>query len=112
MFIQRYPVGQSSDACRAKIGFNQGKHVWEVIWRGPLGSISVVGVSTEEAPLQCSSYVGLLGSDTRGWGWNIVNNQLFHNGASVGRYPLLTGFPRYQVKVLYIRVVHIYIISV
>ncbi|CAB3258881.1 unnamed protein product [Arctia plantaginis] len=94
--LHRYPVGQSSDACRAKIGFNHGKHAWEVIWRGPLGTVAVVGISTKEAPLQCSGYVGLLGSDTKGWGWNIVDNHLLHNGASLGRYPLLANFPKYK----------------
>ena len=100
LLLYRNPVAQSTDACRAKIGFYRGRHAWEVIWEGPLGTVAVVGLSTKEAPLQCQGYVGLLGSDEQSWGWNLVDNHLLHNGDTHGRYPLLSNCPKYQVSAL------------
>lgn len=37
--LHRNPVAQSTDMARTKIGYNHGKHVWEVTWTGPLGNI-------------------------------------------------------------------------
>lgn len=54
-------MAQSTDASRGKIGFRQGRHAWEVIWEGPLGTVAVIGISTKEASLQCHGYVALLG---------------------------------------------------
>ncbi|CAG5021988.1 unnamed protein product [Parnassius apollo] len=95
--LHRNPVAQSTDACRAKIGFYRGRHAWEVIWEGPLGTVAVVGISTRDAPLQCQGYVGLLGSDEQSWGWNLVDNHLLHNGETQGHYPRLNNCPKYQV---------------
>lgn len=96
-FINRNPVAQSTDACRGKVGFYNGRHAWEVIWEGPLGTVAVVGISTKDAPLECHGYVGLLGSDEQSWGWNLVDNHLLHNGDTQGHYPLLNNCPKYQV---------------
>ncbi|XP_065369339.1 F-box/SPRY domain-containing protein 1 [Calliphora vicina] len=95
--LHRNPVAQSTDAARGKIGFRQGRHTWEVIWEGPLGTVAVVGISTKEAALQCHGYVALLGSDAQSWGWNLVENHLLHNGDVQGSYPLLNNAPKYQV---------------
>ncbi|VVC86702.1 F-box/SPRY domain-containing protein 1 [Leptidea sinapis] len=95
--LHRNPVAQSTDACRGKIGYSTGRHTWEVIWEGPLGTIAVIGVSTKEAPLQCQGYVGLLGIDENSWGWNLVDNVLLHNGENRGEFPHLTNCPKYQV---------------
>lgn len=57
----RNPVAQSTDGARGKIGFRQGRHAWEVIWEGPLGTVAVVGISTKDTTLQSSGYVALLG---------------------------------------------------
>ena len=97
-FLHRNPVAQSTDAARGKIGFRQGRHTWEVIWEGPLGTVAVVGISTKEAALQCHGYVALLGSDDQSWGWNLVENHLLHNGDAQGSYPLLNNAPKYQVR--------------
>lgn len=94
----RNPVAQSTDACRGKIGFSRGRHAWEVIWEGPLGTVAMIGVTTKQAPLQCQGYVGLLGSDEYSWGWNLVDNILLHNGENQGEYPLLNNSPKYQVR--------------
>jgi len=50
--IHRNPVAQSTDAVRGKIGFSHGRHAWEVMWEGPLGTVAVVGIATKEASLQ------------------------------------------------------------
>lgn len=111
---------QSTDASRGKIGFRSGRHAWEIIWEGPLGTVAVVGIATRDAQLQCHGYgrsglpfllthlrkfvtlffdryVALLGSDDQSWGWNLVDNHLLHNGDAHGNYPLLNNAPKYQV---------------
>lgn len=95
--LHRNPVAQSTDASRGKIGFRHGRHAWEVIWEGPLGTVAVIGIATKDAPLQCHGYVALLGSDDQSWGWNLVDNHLLHNGDAQGNYPLLNNAPKYQV---------------
>lgn len=90
-------MAQSTDATRGKIGFRQGRHAWEVIWEGPLGTVAVIGISTKDATLQCHGYVALLGADDQSWGWNLVDNHLLHNGDAQGNYPLLNNAPKYQV---------------
>ena len=68
-FFFRNPVAQSTDGARGKIGFRwfvarqicsmsytlspftmtnfslarSGRHAWEVIWEGPLGTVAVIG---------------------------------------------------------------------
>lgn len=95
--LHRNPVAQSTDGARGKIGFRSGRHAWEVIWEGPLGTVAVIGIATKEAPNQCHGYVALLGSDDQSWGWNLVDNHLLHNGDSQGNYPQLNNAPKYQV---------------
>lgn len=95
--LHRNPVAQSTDAAKGKIGFRTGRHCWEVWWEGPLGTVAVIGIATNEAPVQCPGYVALLGSNSESWGWNLVDNHLLHNGDSQGNYPLLNNAPKYQV---------------
>ncbi|CAG9810656.1 unnamed protein product [Chironomus riparius] len=94
--LHRNPVAQSTDGARAKIGFEAGRHVWEIMWEGPLGTVAIVGISTKDAILQCHGYAPLLGWDDQSWGWNLVDNYLLHNG-DAGNFPLLTNAPKYQV---------------
>lgn len=100
--LHRNPIAQSTDCSRGKIGFRQGRHAWEVIWEGPLGTVAVVGVATKDAPLQCPGYVALLGADDQSWGWNLVDNHLLHNGDEQGNYPFLNNAPKYQVSFKFI----------
>ncbi|KAI8513984.1 F-box/SPRY domain-containing protein 1 [Branchiostoma belcheri] len=95
--LHRNPVAQSTDGVRGKIGFNSGRHAWEVWWDGPLGTVAVVGIATKHAPMQCHGYVALLGSDDQSWGWNLVDNHLLHNGDSQGNFPQCNNAPKYQV---------------
>lgn len=96
--LHRNPVAQSTDGARSKLGFSEGRHAWEIVWEGPLGTVAVVGVASEDSPMQCPGYVALLGSDDHSWGWNLVDNHLLHNGDSLGCYPLLNNAPKYQVS--------------
>ncbi|XP_071548300.1 F-box/SPRY domain-containing protein 1 isoform X2 [Panulirus ornatus] len=95
--LHRNPVAQSTDGARGKLGFRSGRHAWEVVWEGPLGTVAVIGIATRDAAVQCPGYVALLGSDEHSWGWNLVDNHLLHNGDSQGNYPLLNNAPKYQV---------------
>eukprot|EP00095_Tigriopus_kingsejongensis_P000227 maker-scaffold55_size446313-snap-gene-2.12 protein:Tk00227 transcript:maker-scaffold55_size446313-snap-gene-2.12-mRNA-1 annotation:"f-box spry domain-containing protein 1" len=95
--LHRNPVAQSTDGARGKFGFVRGRHAWEIIWEGPLGTVAVIGIATQEAPNQCHGYVALLGSNDQSWGWNLVDNHLLHNGDSQGNYPQLNNAPKYQV---------------
>ena len=99
--LHRNPVAQSTDGARGKIGFRHGRHAWEVIWEGPLGTVAVIGIATKEAPNQCHGYVALLGSNDQSWGWNLVDNHLLHNGDSQGNYPQLNNAPKYQVSMMH-----------
>jgi len=35
--MYRNPVANRTDMARTKIGYNSGKHVWEITWTGPPG---------------------------------------------------------------------------
>ena len=80
------------------IGFSRGRHSWEIVWEGPLGTVAVVGIATKQAEMRAQGYVALLGQDEHSWGWNLVENYLLHNGDSQGNYPLTSNSPRYQVR--------------
>lgn len=95
--IHRNPVAQSTDGARGRIGFTRGRHAWEIVWEGPLGTVAVVGLATRQAEMRAQGYVALLGQDEHSWGWNLVENILLHNGDSQGNYPLINNAPRYQV---------------
>lgn len=96
--LHRNPIAQSTDGARGKIGFSEGRHAWEVWWEGPLGTVAVIGLATKRAPMQCQGYVALLGSDDQSWGWNLVDNNLLHNGEVNGSFPQCNNAPKYQVQ--------------
>lgn len=95
--LHRNPIAQSTDGARGKIGFSEGRHAWEIWWEGPLGTVAVIGIATRRAPMQCQGYVGLLGSDDQSWGWNLVDNNLLHNGEVNGNFPQCNNAPKYQI---------------
>ncbi|XP_051971332.1 F-box/SPRY domain-containing protein 1 [Xyrauchen texanus] len=95
--LHRNPIAQSTDGARGKIGFSEGRHAWEIWWEGPLGTVAVIGIATKRAPLQCQGYVALLGSDDQSWGWNLVDNNLLHNGEVNGNFPQCNNAPKYQI---------------
>ncbi|KAK4819701.1 hypothetical protein QYF61_010795 [Mycteria americana] len=95
--LHRNPIAQSTDGARTKIGFSEGRHAWEVWWEGPLGTVAVIGIATKRAAMQCQGYVALLGSDDQSWGWNLVDNNLLHNGEVNGSFPQCNNAPKYQI---------------
>ncbi|XP_071949570.1 F-box/SPRY domain-containing protein 1-like [Antedon mediterranea] len=95
--LHRSPVAQSTDGARGKRGFETGRHTWEIWWEGPLGTVAVVGIATKDAPMQCPGYTGLLGSNDKSWGWNLVDNFLLHNGDQQGNFPQCNNPPKYEV---------------
>ncbi|VDN07675.1 unnamed protein product [Thelazia callipaeda] len=96
--VHRNPVAQSTDGVRGKIGVNGGIHAWEFKWEGPLGTVACIGLATKHAALHCQGYVALLGSDDQSWGWNLVDNNLMHNGLPISHYPYINNPPKYQVS--------------
>ncbi|PNJ01931.1 FBXO45 isoform 2 [Pongo abelii] len=46
---------------------------------------------------ECQGYVALLGSDDQSWGWNLVDNNLLHNGEVNGSFPQCNNAPKYQI---------------
>ncbi|VDD86347.1 unnamed protein product [Enterobius vermicularis] len=95
--VHRNPVAQSTDGIRGKKGVNSGMHAWEFVWEGPLGTVACIGVATKYAALHCEGYIPLLGSDDQSWGWNLVDNVLFHNNEQISTYPHVNNPPKYQV---------------
>jgi len=95
--FHRNPVAQSTDGVRTKRGVSTGRHAWDIWWDGPLGTVAMIGVASRHAALQTPGYSPLLGSDDQGWGWNLVDNQLLHDGKSLGLYPAVNNPPKYQV---------------
>ena len=94
--VHRNPVAQSTDGARGRIGFSRGRHCWEVWWDGPLGTVSMVGVCTEDQVMQSAGYLPLLGSTASSWAWNLVDNSLMHDGSVLAAYPAQNNAPRYQ----------------
>ncbi|KAJ3611889.1 hypothetical protein NHX12_021902 [Muraenolepis orangiensis] len=95
--LHRNPIAQSTDGARGKIGFSEGRHAWEIWWEGPLGTVAVIGLATKRANMQCQGYVALLGTDDQSWGWNLVDNNLLHNGQVNGNFPQCNNAPKYQI---------------
>ena len=86
--MTRTPAELSSDGVRAEIGVKSGLHVWEVVWSPKhRGSHAVVGISSQDCPLQASGYNVLVGGDSQSWGWELKTNQLWHDGQTLGCYP-------------------------
>ena len=48
---------QSTDGGRGRLGFRNGRHAWEVVWEGPLGTVAVIGIATKDAPNQVRAIV-------------------------------------------------------
>ncbi|VVC25090.1 Concanavalin A-like lectin/glucanase domain,SPRY domain,F-box domain,B30.2/SPRY domain [Cinara cedri] len=85
--LHRNLFPQRPNMVRTKIGYMNGKHVWEITWIKPPRTVAMVGVSTQGEPIHQCDYVPLLGIDKYSWGWNLSNNVLLHNGIKQGSYP-------------------------
>ena len=79
--MRRYPVAQSTDCIRARIGYNSGIHMWEITWLvGQRGTNAVVGVATKEEALSGEGYQNMVGNTEHSWGWDLVRNKTLHAG--------------------------------
>jgi SPRY domain-containing SOCS box protein 1/4 len=91
--FHRHPVAQSTDCIRGKTGFTKGLHVWEVHWSTrQRGTHAVVGVATQDAPLNSVGYQSLVGSNDQSWGWDLGRNKLYHDSKNIASgitYPAL-----------------------
>lgn len=77
-------------------GFREGRHVWQIVFLDPLGSVATVGVATHSTVLTHEGYGPLIGNDRHSWGWNLVSNILVHKGDSYSYYP---NDPKIRYKV-------------
>lgn len=78
--FHRYPVAQSTDGIRSKVGYESGIHLFEINWPSrQRGTNAVVGVSTVEAPLHHVGYQNLVGSNAFSWGWDLSRKKAYHD---------------------------------
>jgi len=79
--MRRRPVSQSTDGVRAKVGYSEGLHVFQVTW--PVrqrGTHPMVGVATLQAQVQEDGYCCLVGSNNNSWGWDLGRKKALHTG--------------------------------
>jgi len=78
--FHRYPVAQSTDGIRSKVGYESGIHLFEIQWpHRQRGTNAVIGVSTQDAPLHHVGYQNLVGSNQSSWGWDLSRKKAYHN---------------------------------
>ncbi|XP_065558083.1 uncharacterized protein LOC136025929 isoform X2 [Artemia franciscana] len=66
------------DCARGKLGFEAGRHPWEITWEGSLGFQAIVGVPTKDDSNSNPDY--LFGPRGESWGWDLARNRLIQNG--------------------------------
>ncbi|KAK2705914.1 hypothetical protein QYM36_016059, partial [Artemia franciscana] len=102
-----YPIGDYRralsydslhDCARGKLGFEAGRHSWEITWEGPLGAFAKVGVATKDD--SNTDPETLFGRRGESWGWDLANNYLIQNGLVQTFYPQSPKYgycPNYQM---------------
>jgi len=88
LVMRRRPVAQSTDCIRAKVGYSEGLHLFEINW--PVrqrGTHAVVGIADATAQLHAQGYTSLIGSNDQSWGWDLGRKKAFHGGNSQ-QFPL------------------------
>ncbi|CAO4367461.1 unnamed protein product [Caenorhabditis nigoni] len=86
--FHRYPVAQTTDCIRGKIGYSSGFHVWQIEWpQRQRGTHAVVGVATKTQPLHSIYYKPLIGTTNEGYGWDITRQECHHD-SQTWRYPV------------------------
>lgn len=79
--FHREPIAYFTDAIRGRLHFEDKINVWKIRWaKEERGTHAMVGVATDQMPLQAEGYVQLVGSDQHSWGFDLVNQTLHHNG--------------------------------
>ena len=77
--IHRYPVAQSTDCVRGRVGYQNGVHAWEITWNlRQRGTHAIVGVAEQTAPIHAYGYSSVVGSTLDSWGWDIGRKRLYH----------------------------------
>lgn len=89
IIFYREPIAYYTDAIRGRVFFKNKINVWRIKWpRDERGTHAMVGVATDQMPLQAPGYVQLVGSDSHSWGFDLVNKSLHHNGRTTNcAYP-------------------------
>ena len=78
--FHRRPTPRTTDCVRGRKGYTQGLHAWQLVWPcANRGTHAVVGVATKDAPLFSHGYMPLVGTNQESWGWELVENKLYHN---------------------------------
>ena len=98
------PEAQCTDLVRGKTGFSWGRHSWDIWWKGPVGTVAMVGVATQHEIKRLSGYKPLLGGSGESWAWNLVDNHMYHGGRKIGNYPNSKAgnhLQRYNVRLGY-----------
>lgn len=57
------------------------------ICSGHKGRNAVLGISSQECPLQALGYKVLVEGDSQSWGWELTTDRLWHAGQNLGAYP-------------------------
>lgn len=78
--FHRYPVAQSTDCIRTKIGYTKGIHLFKISWSSNLrGTHAIIGVASDKAQLHCVGYESIVGNSNDSWGWNLSRNTACHD---------------------------------
>lgn len=84
VIFHREPIAYYTDAIRGRICFEDKINVWKIRWaKHERGTHAMVGVATDQMPLQAEGYVQLVGSEQNSWGFDLVDKTLHHNGKSI-----------------------------
>ncbi|XP_065568897.1 uncharacterized protein LOC136032555 [Artemia franciscana] len=68
------------DCGRGKLGFEAGRHSWELTWKMSLGNVAIVGVATKDD--SNTDPETILGRRCESWGWELNCNWLMQNGVA------------------------------
>lgn len=98
-----YPINDTTDCVRGKTGLSSGLHVWQITWAfKQRGSHAMIGVATKEAPLTCTGFRSLVGSNKESWGWDLGRNELRHDSNPPKPFPINNNgyLPSDSIKVV------------
>ena len=89
VIFYREPIAYYTDAIRGSQCFETRVNAWKITWlQHERGTHAMVGVATDQMPLQAPGYVPLVGSDQHSWGFDLVNKTLHHDGKTINfAYP-------------------------
>ena len=74
--------GGSTDGARGSRGFSRkegGVHEWEIDWESGQGTNSVIGVCTDDCPMQLPKLCNMIGDSTEGWAWKASDGGCYYD---------------------------------